>query len=133
MTEYRFVRRPNYVQLGPNGEMQEMFCKVCGTAIGGLTEQVKGRRFEHGVWIEERVERFRRFHNYVELKIAFEDGSAHVTNGCNNCLSESLTPEQLNELHMADMELDGASYTAEYKKRIPTMVMAVRSDGGGLT
>jgi hypothetical protein len=132
MTEYTYVQRPNYVLYGPNGELEELFCKVCGTAIGGMTEQVKGRRFEHGQWIEERILRFRRFHNYVELKMDFQDGSAHVTNGCRNCLHEGLTSDQMYELHLADMELDGAPYTIKSKARVPKGVVAIRSDGGGL-
>jgi len=135
MAKYDYVKRPNFVRFGPNGELEELFCKVCGTAIGGHTEQVKGRRFEHGTWIEERILKFRRFHNYVELKMEFWDGSAHVTNGCSDCLGENLTSDQMYELHLADMEMDlegGGSHAEICKTRVPRRVVATRSDGGGL-
>jgi len=135
MAKYDHVKRSKFVRFGPNGELEELFCKMCGTAIGGMTEKVKGRRFENGVWIEERILQFRRFHNYVELKMEFWDGSAHVTSGCRDCLGESLTSDQMYELHLADMEMDlegGGSHAGICKTRVPRRVVAVRSDGGGL-
>lgn len=132
MAKYDHVKRPSYVRFGPQGELEELFCKICGTAIGGMTEQVKGKRFENGHWIEERILRFRRFHNYAELKLEFHDGSAHVTNGCRNCLHEGLTFDQMHELHLADMELDAGPHTKVCKTRSPKKVVAIRTDGGGI-
>lgn len=131
---YKFVQRPNYVMFGPNQELEELFCKICGTAIGGMHQALKGKRLnKQGVWIEEHVVRFRRFHNYAELKMEFQDGSAHVTNGCKTCLHENLTTDQLFELHIADMYMDGAEYTKGAVRRVPKKVVAVRTDGGGIT
>ena len=131
--KYDYVKRPNFVRYGPKGELEELFCKVCGSAIGGMTEQVKGRRFENNQWIEERILRFRRFHNYVEIKMEFQDGSAHVTNGCRNCLNEKLTFDQMYELHIADMEMEGdLPHVKQTKRRAPKRVVAIRSDGGGI-
>jgi hypothetical protein len=117
-------------------QIEELFCKVCGSAIGGMTSQVKGRRFESATktWIEEHVLEFRRFHNYAELKMQFEDGSYHVTNGCRTCLSATLIPEQLHELHIADMEVEDMIYPGqeEHMARIPVSAVAIRIDGGGI-
>jgi len=132
--KYEHIKRPNFVLYGPNGEMEELFCKMCGTAIMGMNEQVKGRRMgPDGKWIEERILRFRRFHNYAELKMEFWDGSAHVTNGCRDCLHEGLTFDQMYELHVCDMEMDGTLHTKINRRRVPKGITVIRHDGGGIT
>lgn len=130
--KYTYVKRPAYIKVGPDGSLEELFCKVCGTAIGGMSTQVKGKRFENGQWIEEHILRFRRYHNYAELKLEFWDGSAHVTNGCRDCLHEGLTFDQMYELHCADMELDAGPHSKLCKTRAPKGVVAIRTDGGGI-
>jgi|SRR5580765_2997296 len=133
--QFKFVKRPNYVLYGPSMSLEELFCKVCGTAIGGLVTQVKGTRItREGKQIEEQIIRFRRYHNYVEVKMQFEDGSYHVTCGCNQCMSVNLTPEQLDELHQADMSVEEEIYPGqeEHMARKAAMVVAIRTDGGGI-
>lgn len=131
--QYKFVLRPKYVILDDVGAIKELFCKVCGTAIAGVQEMVRGRRqTRHGLWIEDHVHVWRRFPNYAELKMEFEDGSFHVTNGCNQCLTEGLTAEQLHELMHADMELEGTEGAEAAKERIALRSVAIRTDGGGI-
>jgi len=131
--DYKFLQRPNYVILSETGELQELFCKVCGTAIAGQQDVVKGRRRSRsGDWIEEHIIQFRRYNNYAELKIEFKDGSFHVTNGCKTCLHENLTQLQMRELMHADMDLEGTENAENSKLRAPKRVVAVRTDGGGI-
>lgn len=128
-----FVQRPSYIILTRTGGLQEIFCKACGTSIGGVQETIKGRRREgDGRWVEDRTSGFRRFSNYVEIKMQFEDGSFHVTNGCRNCLNDKLTPEQLQELHHADMDIEGTPSSQAMKERKPVRVVVFRPDAGGI-
>jgi|SRR4249919_4089527 hypothetical protein len=131
-----FLKRPNYITYGDNYEIAEIFCKICGAAIGGLTSKMIGRRLDPATkkWIETEEVRFRRFGNYAELKIEFEDGSAHVTNGCSKCMHENLTPEELDALHQADLSVDKTEYPGRdlHLGRKAKGVLGIRNDGGGL-
>lgn len=134
--KYEYVLRPNYVIFGPGNRIEELFCKVCGSAIAGMQSTIKGRRLDPATkqWIEEHVLEFRRFHNYAELKMQFEDGSYHVTNGCKTCLSGTLPIEKLHELHIADMLIEDMIYPGqeEHMSRVPESAVAIRTDGGGI-
>lgn len=131
--EYKTVLRPNYVIYDDVGAIKELFCKVCGSAIAGVQESVRGmRQTRQGLWVEERVLAWRRFPNYAELKMEFEDGSFHVTNGCRNCLTEALTNEQLHELMHADMSMEGTENAEASKERVAARIVAIRTDGGGI-
>jgi len=130
---YYHLQRPNYVIYGPNGDIEELCCKMCGSVIGSMAEQVKGRRLTPQGWVEERILRFRRHNTYAELKMEFRDGSFHVTNGCRTCLHENLTMEQLDELHCADMHQDMGAHSVPCMERYPIGIAAIRTDGGGIS
>lgn len=131
--EYKFVKRPNYVTYGEDKSVEEIFCKVCGSPIAGMRARSAGRRLTRDrQWVELVEIRFRRLSNYTDLKIQFEDGSYHVTNGCKNCLSENLTIEQMTELHVADMLLEDWPGRDLQITRVPLQVVAIRRDGGGI-
>jgi hypothetical protein len=133
---YTYALRPKYVLFGPDGKIEEIFCKVCGSAIAGMRSRIIGTRFDSvtNKWIETEVRQFSLLPNYTEIKMQFKDGSYHVANGCRSCLSAPLTPEQLHELHIADMELDDMIYPgkADHMARVPVGVVAIRYDGGGI-
>lgn len=131
------VRRPNFMVLTPIGELQELFCKVCGSAIGKTTEIVQGKRYDksRNQWIETHREMFRRLPNYIEAKILFEDGSMHVTHGCPDCLHENMEKDLLQAIYEADMDMElaqGNKYAAKLKLKKVDRIIAIRTDGGGM-
>lgn len=134
--KYKFVQRPNYVGSSPGRPIEELFCKICGSAIAGMQSRIKGRRLDAATkqWIEEHVLEYKTFHNYAELKILFEDGSYHVTNGCKTCLSGDIPVEKLHELHTADLLHESQDYPGKelHLARVPVMAVAIRLDGGGM-
>lgn len=132
MTE---IKRPSYVTFTPNGEITELFCKVCGSQIGGIEDTVQGRSLDKTTnkWVERVVRQFRRFSGYTEMKMEFEDGSAHVTNGCNKCMTEHLNKDDLTAIYNADLDIEavaGNPHVKKLRERIPTRVVAVRVGGG---
>lgn len=98
-----FVRVQDFARLAPDGILERLQCKVCGAVIGEKQYRTIGfRTAPNGQKIERIVESFARNHLYYEIKIACEDGSAHVTNGCKNCLGGSLSVDLLDELLWTD-------------------------------
>jgi hypothetical protein len=92
-----------FAQVGSDGELQRLQCKICGTVIGEKQQRTIGfRKAPDGRVIERIIEGFTRNHLYTEIKIIYDDGSAHVTNGCKNCLMGHLSVEALAELTAVD-------------------------------
>jgi hypothetical protein len=93
----------NFAQMGPDGTLERLQCKICGTVIGEKQQRTIGfRKAPDGRVIERIIEGFTRNHLYTEIKIIFDDGSAHVTNGCKTCLMGNLSVEALSELTSID-------------------------------
>jgi len=133
MTTFTWVQRPDYVIFDSEGNIKEMFCKVCGDVIAAHEDRLKERKVGWGgKIIEVRQARFTRKNNYCELKMEFQDGSAHVTNGCTKCLHPNLSTDQLYELHRADLLLDGGQHTVRNLQRVPIEAVAIRQGGGGI-
>ena len=131
---WNFVRCLDFVRYDDHMQLQEILCKVCGTSIAGMSEEVVSRgQDRNGQTIITMQRRFLRHHNYAEIKIKFTNGSFHVTNGCSNCLSESLLPEQLQELFWVDVMREPASFTDSDRKRIAERVSALMRGTGGLS
>jgi hypothetical protein len=98
-----FVKVAKFARLTAEGQLDRLQCKLCGVVIGEVQQRPVGMRERpNGRIVERVVENFVRNHLYTEIKIAFEDGSAHVTNGCRNCLVGNLSEEKLNELTYTD-------------------------------
>src|SRR5215813_11347863 len=100
------IKAPDFAIIGPDGVMQRLLCKVCGVVIGERELRSLERKADPGGRLVERiVDGFIRNDLYTEMKIAYDDGSAHVTNGCKNCLTQALTLDDLAALTIAD-EID---------------------------
>ena len=100
-----FVKAANFARLGPGGELQTLLCKLCGTVIGEKQLRTVGfRTAPNGQKIERIVESFVRNHLYMEIKIAYDDGSFHVTNGCKKCLNGSLIVDILDDITFTDQK-----------------------------
>jgi hypothetical protein len=115
-----------FVTYGNDGQMAVLHCKICGVVIGEKQERTVG--FRHGPdgrVIERVLEGFARNHLYMEIKITFEDGSAHVTNGCKNCLTGLTDGARLSELEQCDMEEQGL------KARTVSAVEVIETKIGG--
>jgi hypothetical protein len=98
-----YVKAPNFVRYSSGGELEVLLCKLCGVVIGEKQHRTIGfRTAPNGQKIERIVENFVRNHLYCEIKIVYEDGSAHVTNGCKTCLNGPLSVEALDELTFVD-------------------------------
>lgn len=94
------LKRKDFVVYDDRRMVRELYCKVCGEQIAGMVPRPKGPGPEIGVL----VEKFTRFPNFADAKFHFNDGSFHVTNGCQNCLRLGLTPAEMLELYRCDME-----------------------------
>lgn len=94
------IKRRKFVTYDEKGAIKKMYCKVCGEPIAGTEMRPKGS----GPDITVMVPKFMRYANYAEAKFYFNDGSHHVTNGCRNCLTNALTPQQMHTLYRVDME-----------------------------
>lgn len=133
---YQYVKCPNYVRTNPDtGEILEIMCKICGTVIAAKIERIL--RFEvtrQGERVKVVSETFSRMSNYVEIKIGFEgdDEYTHITHGCDKCMTLTLSSAALAELHQADQEKSPDGYTDRERSRVPTQVIALKADGGGM-
>jgi hypothetical protein len=114
-----FVKYKNFVTKTPDGVLSRLQCKLCGTVIGEIQMRTVGfRERPNGRIVERIVENFTRNHLYSEIKIACEDGSAHVTNGCHKCLTGELSVEVLEELIQTDEEEQELSPSARKVTRV---------------
>jgi hypothetical protein len=98
-----FIKVEKFARFGDNGELRTLYCKLCGVVIGENQQRTIGfRTLPNGQKVERVLEGFLRNHLYMEIKIVFDDGSAHVTNGCKNCLTGDLGGEILAQLTSTD-------------------------------
>lgn len=132
--QYRFVMCPNYVRKDPNSsETEAISCKICGTVIAEKMERTIGYETDRaGNRIRVVARQFVYLPTYTEIKIVFEDGSDHVTNGCSNCMHDQLKPEVLDEIHRADQEQSPDGYTERERNRHSVGVIGVVKGGGGI-
>ena len=92
--------------LDSTGVMRELHCKCCDDVIGKLVasdippilREIGGRK----VLTVPTV--FMRLPLYREIRILFDDGSAHVSNVCRCCaVDKKLTVEELEKMYCEDM------------------------------
>lgn len=117
------VHKRDFVTYSPEGSVTELYCKVCGVKIAGMALRSGPHINSIPQW------KFSRNNFYAEIKIAFDDGSHHVTNGCKNCLSSNMDPELLAELFDVDMEDLGS---VDKRNGKPTQVVVYDATGGGI-
>lgn len=134
---YQHIKCPDFIRKDPStGEILEIMCKMCGTVIAAKVERII--RYEtnrQGERVKVISQVFSRRANYVEMKIGFEgdDEYYHITHGCNKCLTTNMSPAILAELHQADQEESPDGYTKRERSRVPTEVLTLKLDGGGIT
>ena len=131
-----FVTCSDFIKMEA-GTLKAISCKVCGVLIAGISDRAGGIKMsKNGGRIETRIEKFTRFHNFTELKIALADGGFHITTGCDKCLTHNLNVEQLRELMQADIEEQrpdlGNVLADRLAARVPLTVVGVKL-GGGIT
>lgn len=114
--------------------VQSIQCKMCGTVIADTVDRVRGyERTKSGQLIKVVQRQFTRFSNYREIKIAFENPLYfHVTHGCSDCMSMTLTSAHLAELHAADQEDSPDGYTERERVQVPTFVLVLKEDQSGI-
>lgn len=117
--------RPNCVEIGPEGTVAGIYCKICGDKIAGTSLVPKGSGLKNNIM----VEKFRRFNNYAEIKIAFDDGHMHVTHGCKRCLGMDLPVEILSEMHNADMGMMPGVDATPYSEPVGVVAMDLSGQG----
>lgn len=111
--------------------MEAISCKLCGTVIAERMERPIGYEIgRSGQTVKVVAREFVRFPIYTEIKIAFDDGSYHVTHGCSNCIVSALPPAVLAELHQADQEESPDGYTEREKARYPVGIVFLKIGGG---
>lgn len=95
------LRRPNYANVSPGGQLTALFCKVCGATIG---DSPRGS--------------FRHRPTYAEMEIVFQDGSRHIANGCRTCLDLAAENTALQqEIYAADVAFRPLDFTERDKAR----------------
>lgn len=118
----------DFVIYDQDGGLSRLHCKICGVVIGERTMRPIGlRRLPDGRMIERVLESFSRNHLYCEVKMSFEDGSAHVTHGCKDCLTGLTDPALLVELEQVDMENMGLK-----SRNSPVLERVEFKVGGGI-
>jgi hypothetical protein len=125
------LARPNYMCYHSNNEVKEIFCKLCGAQIAGERRVLLNTRKDKntGKIIEEYSVKFQRLPTYAELKMQFEDGSYHVTNGCSSCMQMHLHPEVLQELYDADAEEMKPELNMPPRKAVKAVAIATDQKG----
>lgn len=72
------------------GNVRELFCKGCGAKIAGMV--VSDQEPQHVAMGDKLIAvtpvEFAHLTGYAEAIMEFDDGSAHVTNGCSKCVGE---------------------------------------------
>lgn len=89
------LARGNFAVKDRRGHITNLYCKICGEAIGSIIGQ-----------------RFVRTRRYAEAKFRLSNGGYHVTNGCIDCLTLDADLETLQEAYSVDMSELG--YPTEY-------------------
>lgn len=105
-----------------------LHCKICGTIIGEMMARPMERgQTPDGRIVERFVERFCRLSNYCEMKIVYEDGSAHITNGCVSCL----TKIKFDEFDLQRLtEVDEIDLGLPHRNGAPIGIMQIKPGGG---
>jgi len=124
---YEWVKCPDFVTRDDQDNITEIKCKVCGTVIMGRIERHK----ERPDGTKYIIEQLGPYYNYTEIKIGMQDGSAHVTNGCDKCLRKDLPADRLIELMLADAE-DQKNWSNWDIWRTATGVHVVKKGAGGI-
>lgn len=101
-----------FVERSPQGHINALFCKLCGKKIG-----FRDRRGFH------------RTDDYAEVKIRFDDGSYHVTNGCKRCLKMGMSLDAVQRMYEGDCQDDPS---CRVSGRRPEAVVAISYDQGGI-
>jgi len=121
------VKVADFAIMKPDGTLTRLHCKICGVVIGETGTRTLDRIRDPGGNIVERVmESFLRNDLYTEMKIAYDDGSAHVTNGCRTCLTTALTMDELAQLTRAD-EID---LELPHREGKPIAIVKIKAGGG---
>lgn len=131
---YQYVKCPTFIRKDAFGAVQSIQCKTCGAVIADTIDRVKGYEMTKGGQLVKVVQRqLTRFANYREIKIAFENPRYfHVTHGCSDCMSMTLTPPQLIELFVADQEESSDGYTERERAQVPVGVVVLQEDQSGI-
>jgi len=137
--EYKHLEYPNYISYSPGGHsIAEMRCKGCGIPIAQVrdietrTITESHRALDRPKTIRQEVRIFKRLENYTELKIEFENGTFHVTNGCAGCLIEDISVEKLRELLIADVEMSPEGFRQRDIDRVVKGVAQIKRGAGGI-
>lgn len=93
------------VKFDERGSIREVKCKGCGVKIAGMMisdaeplQVMMGGRLTPVVPME-----FVHLQNYAEATVEFDDGSAHVTNGCKTCITLLKTmPPDAQQLKLSE-------------------------------
>jgi hypothetical protein len=130
--EYKHIKCPKFIRKAETGEMDAISCKICGTVIAERMERPIGFETDRaGNRIKVVAREFVYVPNYMEIRIAFDDGSHHITHGCSACLTANLTPEVLEELHVADQIDSPDGFTQRERDRKPIGVISAKTVGEG--
>lgn len=99
--------RREYVRYGPDGKyIEAVMCKLCGATIASLRDvddlPAQVVKTSEG---RKNVVRVMLAYNdqYVNMKIAFDDGSAHVTQICKKCGEREDILDLLDDIYNLDL------------------------------
>jgi hypothetical protein len=102
------LQRSNFVIYTSTGAVHSIFCKVCGKQIAHSDGRLRRSRF------------------YTEARFRLSNNAFHVTNGCSNCLTLSMSSDMMRAIYEADMaDLGMGSLSGVH----PVKVVAVATGG----
>jgi hypothetical protein len=132
---YRRIQASSYVKRDPGtGAVVSLQCKVCGDTIADTQDRTTAYEVTRS---GERVKVVKRqyvhFANYTEAKIEFTDGSFHITNGCDKCLTAHMSLAVVKEMYRADQEDSPDGYTDIEQAREPARIVRVVRGTEGIT
>jgi len=106
-------------KIARGGYVDRVLCKLCGGTIKHLIPDelpVEVLRVKDRTMVYHRMI-LAELPNYVEVKIDFDDGSAHITHICKACF-KSLQDDDLETLYVGDMQQQMAEEDAGYSEAL---------------
>lgn len=118
------LRVQDYQVRNSDGFVTKVLCKRCGDVIREVRPVAEP--FEDGTVPVALV----TLSHYAEVKIAFDDGSAHITAACLTCARKGWTEDDLEALYSADLEQwiieeQGPELVNRWAERKPLKVVAI--------
>lgn len=116
-TKSKLLKKPDYLEYGSTGNLEAVYCKICGARIRSLVEDgAHTKEYQRGGKIIREVRYVLTCNpNYTEVKFQLDDQGFHVTNCCTSCAPKVQNDPDLQD---AAYEADLMGWKQEEKKGV---------------